>query len=293
MVFVILDGENAWEHFEGQGRPFLRALYRELTTNPEVRTVTMREACGSPARAHRAPASRFLDPQRLLHLGRSRRRPPRLGSAGPGPPAPRRAARRTGRAWTGRAKSLLVAEGSDWFWWYGDDHSSDHDQAFDQLFRRHLSYAYLAMGDPVPAELLISNITTDAAIRPTSPWVPLSPTLDGDDSSYFEWMGGGWFDTRDVAGAMHQVTQASQPILGIRYGYDNRHLFLCAVPKGAEPVLAPGRSWWFRFPAVNLHLVVAAPRAAWRPGMDAGQATTHAAGVPGGRAGAPWNSRCR
>src|SRR5262245_60269027 len=25
-VFVILDGENAWEHFDGQGRPFLRTL---------------------------------------------------------------------------------------------------------------------------------------------------------------------------------------------------------------------------------------------------------------------------
>ena len=49
VVFVILDGENAWEHFEGQGRPFLRALYRELTTNPDVRTVSMRDACASPA----------------------------------------------------------------------------------------------------------------------------------------------------------------------------------------------------------------------------------------------------
>jgi hypothetical protein len=151
-----------------------------------------------------------------------------------------------------------VAEGSDWFWWYGDDHSSDHDQAFDQLFRRHLSYAYLAMGDPLPAELLISNITTDAAILPTSPWVPLSPRLDGDDSSYFEWMGGGWFDTRDVAGAMHQVTGTVQPILGIRYGYDQRHLFLCAVPKGAEPILAPGSELVVSFPTVNLHLVVGA-----------------------------------
>jgi alpha-amylase/alpha-mannosidase (GH57 family) len=25
---------------------------------------------------------------------------------------------------------MLIAEGSDWFWWYGDDHSSDHDRAF-------------------------------------------------------------------------------------------------------------------------------------------------------------------
>ena len=30
-IFVILDGENAWEHYEGQGRPFLRALYGRLT----------------------------------------------------------------------------------------------------------------------------------------------------------------------------------------------------------------------------------------------------------------------
>ena len=257
VVFVILDGENAWEHFDGQGRPFLRALYRELTTNPDVRTVTMRDACGSPAaRIERLHPGSWIhsdfyiwaghadDRRAWGQLARARRRLDELP---------------TGRPGLDRAReALLIAEGSDWFWWYGDDHSSDHDQAFDQLFRRHLSYAYLALGDPVPAELLTSNITTDAAIRPTSPWVPLSPTLDGADSSYFEWMGGGWFDTRDVAGAMHQVTQASQPILGIRYGYDDRHLFLCAVPTGAEPVLAPGRELVVSFPAVNLHLVVAA-----------------------------------
>jgi len=42
---------------------------------------------------------------------------------------------------TARAQAfeeLLIAEGSDWFWWYGDDHSSDHDLDFDDLFRRHL-----------------------------------------------------------------------------------------------------------------------------------------------------------
>src|SRR5262249_38772568 len=44
LVPIILDGENAWEHFEGGGRPFLRALYRRLTGHPELRTVTMSEA---------------------------------------------------------------------------------------------------------------------------------------------------------------------------------------------------------------------------------------------------------
>ena len=89
MVFVILDGENAWEHFEGQGRPFLRALYREL--DRRIRR-SGRSRCARPApRPRRAstPTSRLVDPQRLLHLGRPRRRPPRLGPAGQGPPRAR------------------------------------------------------------------------------------------------------------------------------------------------------------------------------------------------------------
>ena len=42
---IILDGENAWEHFAGGGRPFLRALYRRLSGHPELRTATMAEGC--------------------------------------------------------------------------------------------------------------------------------------------------------------------------------------------------------------------------------------------------------
>jgi len=48
-VTVILDGENAWEHYEGQGRPFLRALYGRLGSHRELRTVTMSEACAAPS----------------------------------------------------------------------------------------------------------------------------------------------------------------------------------------------------------------------------------------------------
>ncbi len=50
VIPIILDGENAWEHFPGGGRPFLRALYRRLEAEPELRTVTMAEACAGPAR---------------------------------------------------------------------------------------------------------------------------------------------------------------------------------------------------------------------------------------------------
>ena len=36
LIPIILDGENAWEHFEGGGRPFLRALYRRLVEPPRA-----------------------------------------------------------------------------------------------------------------------------------------------------------------------------------------------------------------------------------------------------------------
>ena len=56
-IFVILDGENAWEHYEGQGHPFLRALYGRLAAHPEIRTVTMSEACAAPTETLRSIAA--------------------------------------------------------------------------------------------------------------------------------------------------------------------------------------------------------------------------------------------
>src|SRR5207249_12765 len=50
LIPIILDGENAWEHFDGGGRPFLRALYGRLASHPELRTVTMAEACAAPTK---------------------------------------------------------------------------------------------------------------------------------------------------------------------------------------------------------------------------------------------------
>ena len=70
---------------------------------------------------------------------------------------------RTGRArdaWREAREEILIAEGSDWFWWYGDDHSSAHDPEFDDLFRRHLRNVYRLLHRPIPDELFVSNIST-------------------------------------------------------------------------------------------------------------------------------------
>lgn len=227
-IFVILDGENAWEHFEGQGRPFLRALYARLESHPNLRTVTMSEACAEAteplgsifpgswingdfyiwighADDHRA-WSQLVDARRALET-------PAAGVS---------------EASLARAKDeLLIAEGSDWFWWYGDDHSSEHDLEFDDLFRRHVRNVYRALDAPIPEELFVTNISTRAMVaRIRRPTGLIRPTIDGEATSYFEWVGAGSVEGAADVGAMHQVGPRADGISLVSFGFDEAHLFV-------------------------------------------------------------------
>ncbi|MBI4266192.1 MAG: hypothetical protein HY657_17595, partial [Acidobacteria bacterium] len=136
----------------------------------------------------------------------------------------------------------LIAEGSDWFWWYGDDHSSEHDLAFDDLFRRHVRNVYRALERPIPEELFVSNITTappGVAIERPSGFI--APSIDGEVTSYFEWVGAGCAEVAATAGAMHQVAEPAPGIALVEFGFDLEHLFVridARVP--ARDLLQPG-----------------------------------------------------
>jgi hypothetical protein len=227
-IFVILDGENAWEHYDGQGRPFLRALYSRLAAHPEIRTVTMRDACTGA----RDPLPSIVpgswingdfyiwighedDHRAWGQLAEARRT---LDAAAPtAAPAALAQAR----------EELLIAEGSDWFWWYGDDHSSDHDREFDDLFRRHVRNVYRALDRPIPEDLFVTNITTETAVVAVEPPTGfIDPALDGEVTSYFEWIGAGCVDTVAVAGTMQKVDASRGRIALIEFGFNLDYLWL-------------------------------------------------------------------
>ncbi len=227
LVSVILDGENAWEHFEGGGRPFLRALYGRLSQHPELQTVTMSEGCASPTeRLETIFPGSWIDANFYIWIGHAddQRGWSQLAEARealevPSPAPPEAVAR--------AREEVLIAEGSDWFWWYGDDHSSAHDLEFDDLFRRHLRNAYGLLQLPVPDELFVSNISTGAvAAAQTEPTALLRPTLDGEETSYFEWLGAGAFEVHRVAGAMHQSSGRAAGVTAVRFGFDLTHLYV-------------------------------------------------------------------
>ena len=243
-IFVILDGENAWEHFEGGGRPFLRALYRRLSGHVELRTVTMAEACAAPRHVLNGifPGS-WIDANFYIWIGHvddqkawSQVADARqaLDDAGPEIDAETLARAR---------QEMFIAEGSDWCWWYGDDHSSEHDREFDELFRRHLRNIYRLVGRPIPDELFITNISAgSASVQTVAPTARIAPTLDGEDSSYFEWLCAGSLEVRPVAGAMHQVDRQAI-VTRVRFGFDASSLCLRVdTNRMASELLAEGWS---------------------------------------------------
>ncbi|HMC78410.1 MAG TPA: glycoside hydrolase family 57 protein [Vicinamibacterales bacterium] len=232
LVPIILDGENAWEHFEGGGRPFLRALYRRLTGHPELRTVTMREAARGATRELSSifPGS-WIDANFSIWIGHAddQRAWSQLADAREAlSTVPATAATAGARA--AAYEEILVAEGSDWCWWYGDDHSSAHDLEFDDLFRRHLRNAYQLIGKPVPDELFVSNISH--GLPPpvlTQPNAWLSPRLDGQGTGYFDWLGAGSLEIRQTAGAMHRTSGDAPSLTLVQFGFNRERLLLVRV----------------------------------------------------------------
>jgi hypothetical protein len=223
---VILDGENAWEHFVLNGRPFLRALYRRLSEEPRIECVTISEALERHGEtqplARLAPGS-WINANFDIWLGSEED-----NEAWDLLAATREffASHEAGVAPQARAlalEELLVAEGSDWCWWYGPEHSTANDPDFDALYRTHLANVYRALGHRPPDSFSqpIARLRYD--VVSALPASPVSPQIDGKISSYFEWMGAGLYSPVTRASTMH----GQPPLLReLHYGRDAENFFL-------------------------------------------------------------------
>ncbi len=171
IVPVILDGENAWGAYRQQGRPFLHALYAVLAADPEVRTVTFAEYLeGNPTRRVAAhPVTDLTKVYDLFHaswIDENGSRPGNDLGTWIGEVEENQAwdlLRETRDVLDGIGgtpeshpkafQALYAAEGSDWFWWFGEDQASDSDVEFDDLFREHLKNVHRAASLRPPESL--------------------------------------------------------------------------------------------------------------------------------------------
>ncbi len=120
-------------------------------------------------------------------------------------------------------EALLGAEGSDWCWWYGPEHSSANDEEFDAFYRKLLTEVYLALGAEAPDVLAepIKRLPERALILPPSAYLYVK--VDGRESTYFEWMGAGLYSADRSSSAMHGRLLLLHEL---RYGFDDKHFYL-------------------------------------------------------------------
>jgi len=228
VVPIILDGENAWEYFPDDGTEFLEEFYRQLDEDPEIETVTFSEAVSLiPARPlPRLFAGSWINHNFRIWIGHSednhawdllsQAREDLVAFQQSQPDYDRD---KLARAW----EQIYIAEGSDWCWWYGDDHRSADDDRFDRIYRRHLGAVYELLGADVPLAILRPISSRSGRPRATLPDGLITPTIDGRLTHFYEWAGAGHYDCRQSGGTMHRVERL---ISDIYFGYDRTAVYI-------------------------------------------------------------------
>ena len=156
VVAIIMDGENAWEHYHHNALPFLTGLYKAIADHSDYHLTTFSDYLA----AH--PAT-----ERLGHLT--------AGSWVYGNLSTWIGDRAKTHAWEllieakkaydahqhdlideqreAATEQLRICEGSDWCWWFGDYNPGAAVRDFDQLYRYHLKKLYTLLGCPIPPSL--------------------------------------------------------------------------------------------------------------------------------------------
>ena len=225
LLTIALDGENYWENYEQDGATFLNLVYSMIEEDDTLETVLISNYLGKDKNIKELkkiqPGS-WINRNFQLWLGepvknlawnylkrvkedfkafiKNNPEHPNIGLA---------------------HNELLIAQSSDWFWWYGEPNDSGQDHLFDYLFREHLKnlYKYLDLETPKSLDLPLISVFTKPSRYPQK---PISPKIDGiGDSDDEEWLGAGCINVPDGP-----ILQENKLFEKICYGADENNFYL-------------------------------------------------------------------
>jgi alpha-amylase/alpha-mannosidase (GH57 family) len=217
VISVILDGENAWEYYKNNGSDFFYALYDALNGSDAIEVCTFDALKQDAKPLEKLASGSWINGNFDIWTGHEEKN----------------------RAWElldktyGDFKSvendcsdvvkqkvyneLLIASGSDWFWWYGDDHFSLFADSFDRLFRTHLINVYTLLGLKVPNEL---EVPVKKTAQKQAVYDP-SANITIKHNTFLEWIECGQIDLSVSLSTMH-TQLAVQKVL---FGYDSEYIY--------------------------------------------------------------------
>ena len=250
IVTLALDGENCWENYDNDGLTFLRAMYQRLSQDEQLNIskvsgyfeqITALEGQKSDGKI--LDKNELIRPLTNLHSGSWINSDYHILIGDPIKNAAWVLLKKTRddllyfenqnrytkdslkQCW----QEIYIAEGSDWFWWYGDPNYSGQDDLFDAQFRLHLANIYRILKEPIP-DYLNKPLTQSLGRSYTPPVGPVFPMLTSDKNQQslkkvlFEschWEFAGQYDL--AHGAMHKATRL---VKTLQYGCDHEAIYL-------------------------------------------------------------------
>ncbi len=226
VVPIIMDGENAWEHFEHDGKEFLNAFYSQVSDADWLVPVTISEFLKNvPPRVtldHLSPGS-WIAGNFDTWIGEEEEN---LAWSYLTDARDFIATKRdhiADKTLAEMMEQIYIAEGSDWFWWYGLDQGSGNDEVFDRAFRSTLARVYELAGEGAPGHLFIPIVKPLPAKPSRKITAMMVPTIDGMMTEPDEWNASAYVDDSEE-GIMQESIRGI--LHGLYYGYDSDRLYL-------------------------------------------------------------------
>lgn len=232
LVSVILDGENPWEYYRGSGEPFLRSLFQRLSDSGNLYTTTVSdyiEKFPPTDELKSIYSGSWINHNYDIWIG-DREENTAWNYIGKTREFLVKEGQKSGiskdklnAAW----ENLYAAEGSDWFWWYGDDFSTDCDEEFDEIFRTHLMNVYKTLGYDIP-DYLKESVLYVKEVQVTQPPVAfIDPVIDGLNTHFYEWSDAGFHDVKRSGGTLYK---GESYLSRIYFGFNLEKLFIRMDP---------------------------------------------------------------
>lgn len=224
LLTIALDGENCWENYQNDGNDFLTHIYSLIENDETLETVlisdyikndkhkktlnkiysgswidkTFQYWIGEPTKNK---AWNYIKEAKSFYkkIEKQNKNYPNLSAA---------------------HNELLITQGSDWFWWYGEPNNSGQDFVFDYMFREHLKNVYLLL-EATPPEYLNESLITKIEVPFKQPLRQITPKMDGLAESANDWYNAGSISLLDGP-----VYRESKNVDKILYGCDSENIYL-------------------------------------------------------------------
>ena len=234
ILTIAMDGENCWETYQDDGTKFLETFYGLIDSDETLETVLVNDFVvnNPPETLENLKSGSWINRNFDLWIGEPTKNVAWLYLSSVCADYDKYSKKLINSIKTQEDKKicsiriknarqeLLIAQGSDWYWWYGEPNESKSDSIFDYLFRSHLMNVYEILGLEVPQYLNmpLSNASTRPLRNPTKQISPSLTCCNTDEND--EWDNAGYIFIPDGPTA-----NMSRLVKNIHFGFDKDYLY--------------------------------------------------------------------